>query len=88
MGIREDVYDNEIAPLMSKVIDLCKTHGIPMLATFQYTEPGDEPGFCTTQIPAEHEDKALVQIKARWGAARSAPLVALTITTAGRGEQR
>lgn len=84
MSNREDVYDNEIAPLMTRVIDLCRTHQIPMFATFQYTEPGAEPGFCTTQIPADHQHAALVRIKSQWARERSSPLVALTITTVGK----
>ncbi len=48
---KEDVYDNEISPLMTKIIAICKEHKIPMLATFTY-ENHEERGVgkCTTLL--------------------------------------
>lgn len=48
---KENVYDNEISPLMGKIIAICKEHGIPMIASFTY-ENGEElgPGRCTTLL--------------------------------------
>lgn len=47
----EDVYDAEIAPLMSRIIAICKEHKIPMLATYQYVDSDEYgPGFCTTKL--------------------------------------
>ena len=66
MGKREEAYDNEIAPLMTKVIEACKAHDIPMLATFQYTEPDCEDGYCTTIIPASSEGEGLTRLKRTW----------------------
>lgn len=80
MGLREDVYDNEIAPLMTRIIEICQKHEIPVLATFQYTEPGEEAGFCTTSIPAPHEDAALADVKRRWYRVRRGGEVSLAIT--------
>jgi hypothetical protein len=48
----ESVYDAEIAPLMTKIIEICKAHKLPMFATFLYVndpEAGDE-GVCTTNL--------------------------------------
>ncbi len=45
----EDIYDDEIAPLMAQIIAICKLHEMPMFATFEYA-PGD---FCTTAIPVD-----------------------------------
>ena len=46
---REKVYDDEIAPLMSKIIDVCRKHNIPMVASYQYENTEEEgAGFCTT----------------------------------------
>lgn len=42
----ESIYDEQIAPLMSQIIAICKRHEIPMAATFEYA-PGD---FCSTAI--------------------------------------
>ena len=57
---KEDVYDNEISPLMTQIIDICKQHGIPIIASFTY-ENSDErdPGRCTTlinNIPDRHDN--------------------------------
>jgi hypothetical protein len=41
------VYDEQIAPLLTQIIAICKEHKIPMAATFEYA-PGD---YCTTVIP-------------------------------------
>ena len=59
---REAIYDEEIAPLMGKIIAICKEHEIPMVADFQLNddrercselnEDGDEVGpfHCTTLL--------------------------------------
>lgn len=44
---KEDVYDEQIAPLMTKIIEICKAHQIPIVATFQFNGAGDR---CTTTI--------------------------------------
>ncbi len=47
----EAVYDDEIAPLMAEIIDICKAHRIPMLASFLYVRDGDGEYHCTTKLP-------------------------------------
>ena len=49
---REDVYDNQVPPLMAESIRRCSTHGIPMVASFQYNDdrPDGEAMLCTTVI--------------------------------------
>lgn len=46
----EVVYDSQIAPLVGQIIDICKRHSIPMVATFQLTG-GEDPLFCSTVVP-------------------------------------
>lgn len=46
MATKEQVYDAEIAPLMAKVIAICKAHKIAHVATFSL-EPAGEL-LCTT----------------------------------------
>ncbi len=43
----EAVYDEQIAPLMTQIIEICKRHSLPMAATFEYANDD----FCTTTIP-------------------------------------
>jgi hypothetical protein len=48
---KEDTYDNEISPLVRQPIEICKEHGIPMIASFTYEVCGEKgPGRCTTLI--------------------------------------
>jgi hypothetical protein len=53
----EAVYDAEIAPLMTKIIEVCKTHKMPMFATFLYmNDPADgSDGVCTTNLMFDKE---------------------------------
>lgn len=49
----EDIYDAEIAPLMTSIIEICKKHKMPMFATFLYMNDPDESGddgVCTTNL--------------------------------------
>lgn len=47
----EAVYDAEIAPLMTKIIGICKEHKLPMFATFLCAnDPDDEDLVCTTNL--------------------------------------
>jgi hypothetical protein len=58
----EAAYDEEISPLMSKVIAICKAKGIPMVAVFQFAGRDDEASFCTTTIP-KPDDRVHPHIK-------------------------
>lgn len=48
---KEKIYDQQIAPLMAQVIQICKREGITVFAEFQYSEDG----FCTTLIPGSEK---------------------------------
>lgn len=39
----ESVYDESIAPLMAQILQICKQHEIPMLATFQLNNASTDP---------------------------------------------
>lgn len=47
----ESVYDEKISPLMRQIIDICKEHNMPMVASFAY-ENSEEKGIgcCTTTL--------------------------------------
>lgn len=53
---KEEVYDNEIAPLMKQIVDICKREGMPMAATFYLQQEREDAEFenqamwCTTII--------------------------------------
>ena len=48
---KEYIYDKEVAPLMSKIIMVCKDNDIPLIASFCYKAANDDEDFCTTFIP-------------------------------------
>ncbi|HBZ1570543.1 hypothetical protein D2912_04320 [Klebsiella pneumoniae] len=47
----ESIYDEKISPLMRQIIDICKEHNMPMVASFAY-ENNEEKGIgcCTTKL--------------------------------------
>lgn len=81
---KEDIYDNEIAPLMSQIIEICRREKIPMMASLEYRHSDDtgdgEHLCCTTHLPGpdgkfnEMFGKAVRDIRT------PSPFVALTIT--------
>lgn len=58
---KERVYDEQIAPLMSEIIEICKKENIPLTAQFALKnhrdddESQEDPMFCTTIIHATEE---------------------------------
>lgn len=54
---KEDVYDEQIAPLMAQIIAICQEHRIPLVAQFNYAADEDGPLFCTTILPASALDR-------------------------------
>lgn len=47
---KEQIYDTEIAPLMTKIIDVCRTHKIGMLASYAIPTSDDDGLYCTTSL--------------------------------------
>ena len=52
---KEDIYDNEISPLMVKVIEICKSGGIAMIANFEIPNNEDDGLQATSLVPDEYE---------------------------------
>lgn len=50
----EAIYDEQIFPLMGKILEICKEHRMPMMATFLYRVSGEgddqEQCFCTSVL--------------------------------------
>jgi hypothetical protein len=59
---REAIYDNEIAPLLLRVAELCKAHGMPMVAAVYYD--GESSGM--TRVPPEGSNPAWLLVHAAW----------------------
>lgn len=58
MDNKEKIYDEQIAPLMGKIIEICKNENIPMFAEFQYSDLD----FCTTCIYPEVEGRNIIMM--------------------------
>lgn len=68
---REEIYDDQISPLMTKIIELCKEHDIPLIVSAQLNddregdtdlnEDGDPLGqfYCTTFLLPENSGQKL-----------------------------
>jgi len=44
---KEQIYDEQISPLMAQIIAICKEHKIPVLASF-FTPGDDDPDLAVT----------------------------------------
>ncbi|KIV69379.1 MULTISPECIES: hypothetical protein [Bacillus] len=65
---KEEVYDEEIAPLMQQILEICKREELPMVVQFYLAEesPYDEesvtPLYCTSIIiPGDRNDEEGIQ---------------------------
>lgn len=57
-GDKEEIYDDQINPLMNQIIQICKENGINMVASFQLrSEEEDDNGnfLCTTLLPVNED---------------------------------
>ena len=59
---KETIYDDQISPLMKQIIEICKEHGIAMMASFDIAHDGEGPNgedcsnlVCNTLLPDENE---------------------------------
>jgi hypothetical protein len=49
MENKEKLYDEQISPLIKKVLSICKEHKIPMFCEFQFSDEGFCRSFIKTQ---------------------------------------
>lgn len=59
---KEEIYDNELSPLVRQIIDICNEHQIPMIASFTFENCQDRgAGRCTTFLNGfeERQDEAI-----------------------------
>lgn len=51
---KEQIYDEQIAPLLTQIIEICQQNGIAMVASFDIAHEG-APGLrCTSHLPDEN----------------------------------
>lgn len=62
---KEQIYDEQISPLMDQIIEICQKHKIANVCSFALEDENGEELFCTTAMladefdPPEHYKKAL-----------------------------
>ena len=55
---KENIYDEQIAPLMSQIIDICRKNNLPIVATFQYCNKKENgAAYCSTALLSGNEDQ-------------------------------
>ena len=50
---KEQIYDEEISPLMAQVIDICQKHKIAMVMTFHLPDDEQDTLHCSTALVSE-----------------------------------
>jgi hypothetical protein len=58
--MKEEIYDEQIFPLMRQIIDICKKNKIALISSFHL----DEDLSCTTALLTDEYDPTEKQIKA------------------------
>lgn len=77
----EAVYDSEIAPLMTLIIEICKAHKLPMFATFLYmNDPDGDDGVCTTNLMFEDRPIPEKLLNLARSLRSSAPMLRMRVT--------
>lgn len=83
----EDVYDAEVSPLMVQIIEICKKHRMPMIASFIFGHDNDG-GIDTCDTVLQYAgrkfarlDTALATVR---GQDRAPPVVITTTDAAGK----
>jgi len=60
---KENVYDEQISPLVHQIIDICKEHNIALLLSAQLEDEDERRLYCTTILPGDDDvsDEKFVQ---------------------------
>lgn len=85
---KEQVYDEQLYPLMEKVIAICREHEIPLVCTFQYGDDGEDAMLCTTVITTFQRTHALMLDLARHHGPKTATVLMETVETMPDGSKR
>ena len=60
----EAIYDEQIAPLMERVIRICQAHAIPVAASFDLVTADGEAIGCATVLPGEDASAEMLALQA------------------------
>ena len=68
MNKGEKIYDEEIAPLLLKALNICKEHGLPMIAAVYYEGLESDASGLTKWHPEERAHPCWYLMRKAWGA--------------------
>jgi hypothetical protein len=83
---KEEIYDQQISPLMAKIIECCREHKIAFVATYSLSSQDDEGLQCTSALPeddCEPPEHYLAAMRLIYGRARN-PLMVTTRDASGK----
>jgi hypothetical protein len=79
---KEEIYDNEISPLMTKIIAICKKHKIAMLADFKIGDDEEQGSFhCSTALLTDQFNPSETQLAANRELQRKPVFMTFTVHT-------
>lgn len=55
----EPIYDEQISPLMQRILAICKEHNIPMVASFEFHE-GD---YCSSMLAPDEAGSLILDLR-------------------------
>lgn len=76
---KEQVYDEQIHPLMAQILDICGKHGIAMIASFSIPTPEEDDLCCTSMMPNETGENDPSHVQA-WRLLQGELLAAVAMT--------
>lgn len=53
---KENIYDEQISPLMQQVIDICREHKIAMVFSAHLPDEEQDSLYCTTLLPGDNDE--------------------------------
>jgi len=59
----EQIYDDQISPLMLQILEICQKHSMPMFAEFKYNDDGYCKSFISADWPVVNHYNAISQSK-------------------------
>jgi hypothetical protein len=77
----EQVYDEQILPLMRQILDICKEHEMPMVASFNY----QDEMLCTSAILPKESAPECLKRALRIIQGDDAGMIALAVTKSKEG---
>ena len=82
---KEAIYDDEISPLLKKILEICKTHKIAMLSEFclGYDDDNPDSQLCCTSALLTEDHEPTERIKEAFNVLKPQPQF-MTITTVSK----